>query len=92
MEEEGAPQCGDVLVLRLWLNVKPVRFLSVPPGACVACVMGLEIRLAEIEGVAMCCAAVPQRHRPGSRRASRISAVPAGCKSRRAGLEAFIKP
>ena len=37
MEEEGAPQCGDVLVLRLWLNVEPVRFLSVPPGACVAC-------------------------------------------------------
>ena len=25
VEEEGAPQRGDVLVLRLWLNVEPVR-------------------------------------------------------------------
>ena len=36
VEEEGAPQCGDVLVLCLWLNVEPVRLESGSPVGRVA--------------------------------------------------------
>ena len=40
VEEEGAPQCGDVLVLHLWLNVEPVRLKGVLCARCAASVMG----------------------------------------------------
>ena len=36
VEEEGAPQCGDVLVLHLWLNVEPVRLKGVLCARCAA--------------------------------------------------------
>ena len=41
VDEEGAPQCGDVLVLRLWVNADPVRLESVSCARCAASVMGL---------------------------------------------------
>ena len=40
VEEEGAPQCGDVPVLRLCLNIEAVRLRCVSCVRCVACVMG----------------------------------------------------
>ena len=39
VEEEGAPQCGDVSVLRLWLNVEPVRLGCVLCTRCAAAVL-----------------------------------------------------
>ena len=36
VEEEGAPQCGDVPVLRFWLNVEPVRLKCVLCARCAA--------------------------------------------------------
>ena len=38
VEEEGAPQCGDVLVLHLWVNADPVRLKCV---SCVRCAASL---------------------------------------------------
>ena len=43
VEEEGAPQCGDVLVLHLWVNADPVRLKCVSCVRCVASLLALPV-------------------------------------------------